>query len=75
MAKKNPTSCPSGKRLVKFKGRSFCARKGKKGGKRSGKLGGIASLGQAQRKAMTRKACKKPGVRAKMPGLCKWAGA
>lgn len=74
--KSNPKSCPRGKKLVKIKGRSarsFCASTSKKKGKRSGKRSGIAKMSTAQRKAMTRKACARPGVKAKMPGLCRWA--
>jgi hypothetical protein len=72
---KNPKSCPRGKTLVKVPGRSFCASKTKRKGRRSGKLSGIAKMSTAARKKMTRETCKKKGMKAKMPGLCKWAGA
>lgn len=74
--RKSSKSCPPGKKLVRIKGRkarSFCARTSKRKGKRSGKKTGVAKMSTAARKAMTRKACAKKGVRAKMPGLCKWA--
>ncbi len=78
MAKKNPKSCPRGKKLVKIKGRgarSFCASTSKKKGKRSGKRSGIAKMSTASRKAMMRKACARlsSAKKAKMKGLCKWA--
>lgn len=71
--RKSPKSCPRGKKLVKIKARSFCAGPKRKGAKRSGKKSGIAKMSTAARKAMTRKACARKGVKAKMPGLCKWA--
>ncbi len=78
MAKKNPKSCPRGKKLVKIKGRaarSFCASTSKKGKRRSGKRSGIAKMSTAQRKSMMRSVCKKVSgaKRKKMAGLCRWA--
>lgn len=78
MAKKNPKSCPRGKKLVKIKGRaarSFCASTSKKKGSRRGKKSGIATMSKAARKAMTAKACKKPSNSAKFrkSALCDWA--
>lgn len=74
--RKNPKSCPPGKKLVKFKRKnvSFCASKSKKkGGKR--KVTGAAKMSTAARKAMVRKACANTTAakRAKMKGLCAWA--
>ena len=76
--KKNPKSCPRGKKLVKIKGRaarSFCASTSKKGGKRRGKKSGIAGKSVAARKTMMKKVCAKlSGAKKKrMAGLCRWA--
>lgn len=76
--KKNPKSCPRGKKLVKIKGRaarSFCASTSKKSKRRGGKKSGIAKMSTAARKAMTRKACAKQSNSAKFRKgpLCKWA--
>jgi len=80
--RKNPKSCPSGKKLVKFKakGVSFCASKKKKGkgGKRKGRSAAALKKGLS-------KVCR-TGIgangkklsadrRQKMKGLCKWAKA
>lgn len=79
--KKNPKSCPRGKKLVKIGARKFCAKtSSRKGGKaarrRSGKKG-VAGMSTAARKKMMRATCKKVSAakRKTMAGLCKWARA
>lgn len=71
--RKNPKSCPRGKKLVKFKMRSFCAGPKRKGGSR--RKTGIAKMSEAARKALMRKTCSKMGAakKKKMAGLCNWA--
>jgi hypothetical protein len=77
--KKNPKSCPRGKKLVKIEGRkarSFCASTSKKKS-RGGKKSGIAKMSKKERKAITAKACRnsKNSAKFRNSALCDWAKA
>lgn len=78
--KKNPLSCPRGKKLVKIGAREFCAKTGgkkKAAGARSRKSDkkGSTKTSLAERKKTMRATCKRVSAttRKTMAGLCNWA--